>query len=83
MAIKKANSANSGAEWWIADVLLDLTPTNNPQYKVGDLAVIKPSTAIAGDKGDTYMFVGVSGPVPTGWKLYVDAQGGAGFTTSK
>jgi hypothetical protein len=79
--IRKANSANDGAEWWIADTVAALTPTNSPQYKIGDLALVKPSTAIAGDKGDTYMFVGVSGPVPTGWKLYIDAQGGAGIGT--
>jgi len=70
---RKANSANDGAEWWIADSVADLPINHNPAIKVGDMAVIKPENAVAGDEYDTYMFqyvTGISGAKH--WVLYID-----------
>lgn len=76
MAVKKfrkANSANDGAEWWIADTVADLPIDHNPAIKIGDLAIIKPETSLPGDKYDTYMFQYVSGTSgPKHWVLYID-----------
>jgi hypothetical protein len=68
MAIKKANSANGGAEWWIADNVTDLTPTHNPQYKDADLAMIKKTDGT--NKYDTYIFKTDSPGAR--WELYIN-----------
>ena len=70
---RKANSANDGAEWWIADSVADLPINHNPAIKVGDMAVIKPENAVAGDEYDTYMFQYVTGTSGAKhWVLYID-----------
>jgi hypothetical protein len=68
---RKANSANDGAEWWIADSVAALPLTHNPAIKAGDLAMIKPITSVPGDRYDTYIYK----TGPNRWEKYIDSDG--------
>ena len=76
MAIKKANSNNDGASWWIADNISNLVLTNNPAFKVSDFCEIKPSDAPNAYK--VYVYTGQNSVAPFGWELWGEKGGGSG-----
>src|SRR3972149_10833740 len=74
MAVVKGNSALKGANWWMAENLVDLTltspPPNSSPYQIGDFAEVKN----APNAYNVYVYTGVG---PTGWELW-GQKGGSG-----
>lgn len=74
--IRKANAANTGANWWAVDAFSNLVlATSSSQWALNDFAEVLSGA----EKNNVYVYTGASGLNPsTGWELWGTKGGGGG-----